>query len=58
MADFNENYYKVACYIASNWGGGDKGENVSSIIEAKLAINICAANYYEDVERSIEPNNI
>ena len=56
MDDFNDNGHKSACSTASNTGDGDKGANVSSIMEAKLSIAICTAKYYEGVGQSIELN--
>ena len=41
-----------------NPGGGDKGINVSSIMEPKISITIHTANCYEYVGRSIDTNII
>ena len=56
IAGFNDNINKAACCTARKPGGGNKGANVSSITEERISIVICAAKYYEDVGRSIDPN--
>ena len=40
MAHFNDDVNKAACSTSRNSGGGDKGTNVSSITESRLAIYI------------------
>ena len=49
LAGFNNNDHKAVCSTARKSGGGDKWTNVSSITEARLAIDICSAKYYEDM---------
>ena len=56
LADLKNSYHKVACFTERNPGDENKEANISSIIEARLTIAICAIKYYEDVGNSIEPN--
>ena len=56
LSGLNDDVHKAAYYTAINPGGCNKGINVSSIMEAILAIDIHAANYFEDTGRSMDPN--
>ena len=56
IADFNDDGHNAACSTASNPGVSDKGVKFSSIKDARLAISIRSAKYYEDVGRTIDSN--
>ena len=56
ISDFNDDGHKAACSTASNPGVSDKGVKFSSIKDARLAISIRSAKYYEDVGRTIDSN--
>ena len=56
LSDFNDEGQKSVCSTAINHVGVDRWVNFSSIVEARLAIAIRSAKYYEDLGRPIEPN--
>ena len=51
MSGFNDDVHKLACYTTRMPGGGNNVVNVSSIMEARLAIAIHDTKYYEDAGR-------
>ena len=58
LAGFNYDGHNEACYTVRNPGGGDKGVNVYSIKDVRLAIAVCTTKYYENMGRLIDLNII